>query len=437
MSSGVFGTDGARGKVGVWPITDPGYFEMAAAYGTLLNKYADHEAPSVNLGYDPRKDSEHFADAAVAGFLSVGVSVRRIGIITTPGLSYLTRESDVDGAGMLTASHNAEGDHGFKLLWANGRKLPDSIQDDIEIILKDGVPEYRRRSAREHDGSGLVVMYEDFLVSSVGKAVNFNGLKVGLDMANGSTMGIATRVLRRLGANVTPFFDDPNGIINQGCGATHMEFLQQAVVDNGHDVGFAFDGDGDRGLIVDPTGEILDGDDILHILTKLRLEKGVVTTIMSNLGFRRVMKAAGIQVKLTSVGDRYVLDGMEETGYNIGGEQSGHVILAEKLKTGDGILSVLETLLRVRGSKQDFAQWRKSMPRVPQKIVNIPSESKHALAANPKVVAIIQKEIDILGEDGIVSVRPSGTEKCLRVTVQSDDAEERAVRLAASIQAAA
>jgi phosphoglucosamine mutase len=395
------------------------------------------------VGRDPRI-SGHFLEAAVAaGLASAGIDVVDLGVIPTPGIAYLTAELGADLGVVITASHNPMPDNGIKFLARGGHKLDDSVEDMIEERL--GAPFVHPTGAsvgRISVRSTAVEEYAAHLASTV--VGSLAGLTVVLDCAQGAASEAGPRAFEALGATVIPINNTPRGDdINDGCGSTHPEQLQKAVLEHGADAGFAFDGDADRCLAVDASGTLVDGDQIMAILALAMRETGrlasatLVTTVMSNLGLRQAMSAAGIELRTTSVGDRYVLEEMRSGGFSLGGEQSGHVIMSDHATTGDGILTALHVAARMTATGSTLAELASVVTRFPQVLVNVPGVDK-SRCDDEELLSAVAHEERALGESGRILLRPSGTEPLVRVMVEAptvDDATGVAERLAAVVRA--
>ncbi len=420
----LFGTDGIRGPAGQYPLDKAGAFQIGKAIGVHFGK----SGQPILIARDPRESSPMLETALVRGISAVGVDTTMVGVIPTPGLAYLTRTTDASAGVMITASHNAYQDNGIKIFSEQGGKLPDSTELQLNRLIAGHIAE-QEAGASSHD-TGLVHKYVDFLVAST---TRFDGLKLAIDCANGATSFIAQDVFEGLGAEVTMLFDRPDGQnINANCGATDTAALQKIVKEQGLDGGIAFDGDGDRVLLVDAQGRTLSGDHMLYILALGRAEKTVVATIMSNGAFESALKNHDIQLTRTAVGDRYVLEELEKTGLRLGGEQSGHIILHDLLPTGDGLLAAIQTLRYVAASGKSLADWYDELPLLPQALVNIPlADGK--LSQNPAIAGFIAKKSAELGTTERLSIRPSGTEPKLRVMIEAVDAQAKAEAIAAQL----
>jgi len=387
--------------------------------------------PAAVIGRDPRASGEFLEAAVVAGLASSGVDVLRLGVLPTPGVAYLTRALAADFGVVISASHNPAEDNGIKFFGPGGVKLPDAVEDAIEARLRAGQPFAPRDSGfgRVSEATAEHERYLDHLLATLGGASGrpLAGLKLVVDCAHGAAYSIAPRVLRRAGADVITIGVEPDGLnINRGCGSTALGALSKAVIEHGADAGIAYDGDADRCLAVDGDGELLDGDQILTILaTELKDEgklagDGVVVTVMSNQGFHLAMREAGVTVIETPVGDKHVSAAMRDSGYQLGGEQSGHIIMLEHATTGDGVLTSLHLLAAVNRRGLTMAEAARMMRKYPQLLVHVPGDGSR-LGQNRLAAAVSRAESQ-LGGDGRVLVRPSGTEPKIRLMVQARDA---------------
>jgi phosphoglucosamine mutase len=416
----LFGTDGVRGLANAG-LTPELALAVAASAARVLS------ARTAVVGMDPRRSSGMLEAAVCAGLASAGCDAVRLGVLPTPGVAYLTGHLGADLGVMLSASHNPMPDNGIKLFDASGYKLPDAVEDAIEAGLS--APPENRPTGRfvggVRAGAGETAAYVDHLVATV---TSLHGLKVVVDCANGAASTVAPAVLRRAGADVVAIHDEPDGLnINDGCGSTHPESLVAAVRAHGADAGVAHDGDADRCLMVTADGALVDGDQLLAILAVDRKPRAVVATVMANLGFKRAMAAYGIDVVETAVGDRYVLEAMRANGLDLGGEQSGHVVLAAHATTGDGVLTAVQVLSVMARTGRTLADLAAVMTRLPQVLLNVPVTDKAtAIEASRAAVDAATAE---LGADGRVLVRPSGTEALVRVMVEATD-EDVARRVA-------
>jgi phosphoglucosamine mutase len=448
----LFGTDGVRGVAGR-DLTARLALDLsvAAAHELGLSRAASPATrPRAVVGRDPRASGEFLEAAVVAGLASSGVDVLRLGVVPTPAVAYLTKSLDADFGVVLSASHNPAPDNGIKFFARGGRKLPDAVEDRIEDLLDAGRPEQPPAAGfgRVVDAQADQERYLDHLLASLGGDPHparppLSGLRVVVDCAHGAAYAIAPEALRRAGAEVIAIGVDPDGHnINQGCGSTCLEAVSAAVLAQGADVGIAHDGDADRCLAVDAEGQVVDGDQILAVLATSLKEEGhlagdtVVVTVMSNLGFRLAMDDAGIHVVETPVGDRYVLEAMLAGQHVLGGEQSGHIILADHATTGDGILTGLHLLSVLARRDATLAEAVKVMTRYPQVLINVPGDKARA-SASPEVASAVDTARAELGSSGRILVRPSGTEPKIRVMVEAvntHQAESIARRVANVIQ---
>jgi phosphoglucosamine mutase len=436
----VFGTDGVRGLANR-DLTAELALDLSVAAAHVLGEagaFAD-QRPTAVVARDPRASGEFLEAAVVAGLASAGVDVHRVGVLPTPGAAFLTDYLDADMGVMISASHNAMPDNGIKFLARGGVKLADHIEVAIEQRLEE--PWERPTGAnvgRIGDSHAALGAYERHLVETLKH--DLAGLTVVLDCANGAAHTAGPDAFERAGATVITIHADPDGLnINENCGSTHMSDLQNAVVEHGAHAGFAFDGDADRCLAVDATGALVDGDQILAILALKAKREGtlkhetVVGTVMSNLGFTRAMEAAGISVVHTAVGDRYVLESMRENGFNLGGEQSGHVIMGDFATTGDGVLTALHLAAEIVSSGRSMAELAGQMTRLPQVLINVSGVDKSAADSDGELHSEIAQIEQELGSEGRVLLRPSGTEPVVRVMVEavtSEQAQDVAERLA-------
>ena len=381
--------------------------------------------PRFVLGMDTRLSGPMLGHAFTAGAASCGARVTWLGVMPTPGVSYLARRLETDAGVVVSASHNPFTDNGIKIFGADGRKIPDEEEAQIEAWVEaedDAFPEVVGDAIggsdryRRDEGS-----YREFLLTH---APFLDGMRVGLDCANGAASELAPEIFRRIGARLDVIHAKPDGSnINVNCGSTHPETIAGHVTGHGLDVGVTFDGDADRAQLVDRKGRLVTGDHILAIIARVRGDREVVATLMSNLGIERWLASHGIAMHRTQVGDRYVQQELLERGLRLGGEQSGHVLFLDKAPTGDGILSALQLLAAVRASGRPLETWMDDIPSYPQVLrnVTVPNEHKHELVAVPPVRAAVHAAETELGDEGRVSLRPSGTEALVRVMVEGRD----------------
>lgn len=424
-----FGTDGVRG-VANQELTAELAYKIGRCGGFVLTRQA--EKPKVLIGMDTRISGPMLEASLVAGLLSIGADVVRIGVVSTPAVAYLTRLLGADAGVMISASHNPVEDNGIKFFGGDGYKLTDETELEIESLIDAEIDELPRPVG----GALGTVTYDEqakykfveFLKTTVD--TRFDGLKVVLDCANGSAYELAPLVFRELGAEVITIGAEPSGLnINAGCGSTHPALLQAAVLEHGADLGLGFDGDADRLIAVDGLGAEVDGDFILCICAAAMQQQGqlrhgtVVTTVMSNIGFFKALKEQGLKAAKTAVGDRYVMEEMRRGGYNLGGEQSGHVIFLDYNTTGDGILTAIQLVATVKKSGKSLAELRTMMRKYPQVLLNVRVQDKSKLDGNAAVDDAIRKVEQELGDNGRVLVRPSGTESLIRVMAEGPDKE--------------
>jgi phosphoglucosamine mutase len=437
-----FGTDGIRGTVGAEPLTAEFALRLASAAAQVLSP----DGGTVTIGKDTRVSGYMFESALEAGFVAAGMDVCLLGPLPTPGIAYLTRSLGADLGVVISASHNPYQDNGIKFFDRQGRKLSDEVELKIEAKLQESAITRHSESlghARRVDSARD--QYQYFALSSVPKDFRLDGMKIVIDCSNGAAYKVAPRVLSELGADLIPIGCSPNGKnINQDCGSTHPELLQTTVIGVGADLGIALDGDGDRLLMVDSAGNLIDGDQILFILANARKQAGtlngpVVGTLMSNLGLEKALQARGVDFLRANVGDRYVLEMLRKHDGVLGGETSGHLICLDKTSTGDGLISALQMLLVIVESKQPLAELAAEMTRYPQTLVNVHVDSAPDL--NCKSIQAAVREVEKqLGDRGRVVLRASGTEPLIRVMVEGDDVSEVlevAERIADAVRAVA
>ncbi|WP_370932177.1 phosphoglucosamine mutase [Amycolatopsis sp. cg13] len=440
----LFGTDGVRGLANA-DLSPELALSVAASAARVLAAHDRSHRPVAVVGRDPRASGEMLEAAVVAGLASAGADVLRLGVLPTPAVAYLVGALEADLGVMISASHNPMPDNGIKLFAAGGHKLPDSIEDEIESGLDatgitrptgDGV-------GRVTDVPDALDKYIEHLVAATPHPLT--GLKVVVDCANGASSAAAPEAYRRAGAEVVALHAEPDGInINDSCGSNHPDLLRAAVVEHGADLGIGHDGDADRCVAVDAAGELVDGDQIMAVLALALAEEGalvkdtLVATVMSNLGLHLAMKAHGITVVTTAVGDRYVLEELRASGLALGGEQSGHVVLPAHATTGDGLLTAMRLMARMAATGKPLAELSAVMNRLPQVLVNVPVADKAAVAGSSEVRDAVGEVEAELGEEGRVLLRPSGTEQLVRVMVEAPahaTAQAAADRLAGVVSA--
>ncbi|MGW0337504.1 phosphoglucosamine mutase [Streptomyces sp. NPDC003011] len=432
----LFGTDGVRGVANADLTAEMALGLSVAAAHVLAEAgtFAGHR-PTAVVGRDPRASGEFLEAAVVAGLASAGVDVLRVGVLPTPAVAYLTAALSADLGVMLSASHNAMPDNGIKFLSRGGHKLDDELEERIEAVYEEhrtGAPWDRPTGA----GVGRVRSYEEGFDQYVAHLVavlpnRLDGLKIVLDEAHGAASRVSPEAFTRAGAEVVTIGADPNGLnINDGCGSTHLGLLKAAVVEHGAHFGIAHDGDADRCLAVDHTGEEVDGDQILAVLALAMRERGalradtVVATVMSNLGFKLALEREGLKIVQTAVGDRYVLEEMKEHDYALGGEQSGHVIISDHATTGDGTLTGLLLAARVAASGRSLRELAAVMERLPQVLINVPDVDRSRVGTSAELATAVADAERELGETGRVLLRPSGTEPLVRVMVEAADIDQ-------------
>ncbi|AGT30596.1 phosphoglucosamine mutase [Geobacillus genomosp. 3] len=424
-----FGTDGVRG-VANRELTPELAFKIGRCGGYVLTKSA--ERPKVLIGRDTRISGHMLEGALVAGLLSIGAEVMRLGVISTPGVAYLTKALGAQAGIMISASHNPVQDNGIKFFGPDGFKLSDEQEEEIEALIdspEDMLPRPIGASLGQvNDYFEGGQKYLQYLKQTIDE--DFSGLKIALDCAHGATSSLATYLFADLDADVITMGASPNGLnINEGVGSTHPEALAAFVKEKGADVGLAFDGDGDRLIAVDENGNIVDGDQIMYICAKYLKETGrlkhqtVVSTVMSNLGFYKALEAQGIKSVQTAVGDRYVVEEMKKNGYNLGGEQSGHIIFLDYNTTGDGMLTALQlvNIMKIKG--KPLSELAGEMKKYPQLLVNVRVADKEKAMENEQVKKVIQEVEAEMNGNGRVLVRPSGTEPLVRIMAEAPTEE--------------
>jgi phosphoglucosamine mutase len=423
----LFGTDGVRGLANGEVLTAELALGLSEAAARVLGS-GRHGRLQALVGRDTRASGEFLEAAVTAGLACAGVDVIRVGIVPTPGMAWLVADRGAALGVMLSASHNPMPDNGIKFFSHGGIKLPDDVEDLVQAEYEHPTRWPRPTGAkvgRVKDETGAVDAYIAHLVGTL-PADRLTGLQIVVDAANGAAYQTAATALRSAGASVRAIHATPDGLnINDACGATHPESLQAAVVAEGADFGIAVDGDADRCIMVDHTGTVVDGDQILAILALALHEAGrlhldtVVATVMSNLGFIKAMRAAGIGVDTTKVGDRYVLETMNANNFSLGGEQSGHVILSEFATTGDGVLTGLHVAARVAETGRPLADLAKVVTRLPQVLIGVPNLDRARVNLDPEVNAAVKAAGRQLGNRGRILLRPSGTESLVRVMVEA------------------
>ena len=441
MAKKYFGTDGVRGEVGQFPITPEFVLKLGYAAGRVLVHHDGKGRPTVLIGKDTRISGYMLEAVLVAGFTAAGVNVIQTGPLPTPGVAYLTRALRLAAGVMISASHNAYADNGIKFFAAGGVKLSDKIELEIEAELeKEMRTKPSSELGRARRISGADDRYIEFCKSTFPGQFDLRGLKLVVDTANGAGYGVAPKVFHELGAEVVSIGDEPNGYnINDKCGATHPKTLQAAVLQSEADYGVALDGDGDRLMMVDKNGKVYDGDKLIYVIAKARAKEGqpfggVVGTVMTNMAMELALAEKNIPFARAKVGDRYVLEQLNERGWQIGGEASGHILCMDKHNTGDGIISALQVFAALQVLGQDLetaVDWK----AFPQTMINVGiQKGQDWQAASAAVLAEVEKELEGKGR---VVLRASGTEPVVRVMVEArqlDWASQGAERIAAAIQ---
>ncbi|MFR0613896.1 phosphoglucosamine mutase [Lactobacillus porci] len=427
-----FGTDGVRGEANK-VLTPEMAFKLGRMGGYVLTKEKEDGGQArVLVSRDTRISGEMLEHALIAGLLSVGIEVLECGVITTPGLSYLVRAQGADAGVQISASHNPVEDNGIKFFGNDGLKLSDAKEEEIEELIDAKEDMLPRPSA---EGLGTVTDFRDgsnkyiqFLENTIPE--DLDGIKVVIDGANGAASAFISRLFADLNVDFTTISTHPNGLnINDHCGATHTEHLQEEVVKQGAQLGLAFDGDADRCIAVDENGNEVDGDHIMYIIGSYLEEHGrlkkdtIVTTVMSNLGFTKALQRRGIKNVRTQVGDRYVSEEMRAHGYSLGGEQSGHVIISDYHNTGDGMLTGIHLMLVMKKTGKSLTELLEDFKEYPQVLVNVPVKNKASWKQHQAIVDVIKEVQDEMGDDGRVLVRPSGTQELLRVMAEGPTEE--------------
>lgn len=448
-----FGTDGIR-RIANTDLSPNLVFKVAKAGASVLSKHTDH-VPTVFIGRDTRISGTLIESAMVAGFLSYGANVKTLGVIPTPAVAYLTKKYNADASVVISASHNTFEYNGVKYFSNKGMKIADDLEEEIEEIMDsdeklNALTAVAEKIGVSENGENMIEDYIDFIVGIFHENITKNktdDFRVLIDTANGATYKVADRIYTRLGINHDIINNEPDGInINHKCGSTHLEMLKEKVVEGKYSLGIAYDGDGDRCLAVDENGEEIDGDVMLAIASKYMKSKGqlandtLVATVMSNLGLNKLTEKEGINFKQTKVGDRYVLEEMLKNGYNLGGEQSGHIIYLDYNPTGDGILTSLMLVKILLETKKLPSEARKIINIYPQVLINakVNSDKKYDFDKNEEIKNAIDKLTEEFSGNGRVLIRPSGTEPLVRVMIEGENQElitEKARILADLIEA--
>ena len=434
-----FGTDGIR-RIANTELSPSLVFRVAKAGASVLSKHNEGEAPTIFIGRDTRISGTLIESAMVAGFLSYGANVKTLGVIPTPAVAYLTKKYNANASVVISASHNTFEFNGVKYFSNKGMKIPDELEEEIEEIMDSdeklsGLTAIAEKIGVAENREDMINDYIDFIVGIFHNSITQNiddNFRVLIDTANGATYSVADKIYTRLGINHDIINNSPNGVnINDNCGSTHLDMLKEKVVEGKYSLGIAYDGDGDRCLAVDENGEEIDGDIMMAIASKYLKSKGklskdtVVATVMSNLGFNKYCEGEKLNFVQTKVGDRYVLEEMLKEGYNLGGEQSGHIIYLDYNPTGDGILTSLMLVKILLETKQTPAEAKKIIKIYPQVLINakVDSNKKNDYESNPEVKKAIEELTKEFSGNGRVLIRPSGTEPLVRVMIEGEDQE--------------
>ncbi len=443
MSRRYFGTDGVRGRVGEHPMTVDFALQLASAAARVLAP----QGGTVLIGKDTRLSGYMFEAALEAGFVAAGVNVMLIGPLPTPGIAFMTRRFNCDFGVVISASHNLYDDNGIKFFDSSGGKLSDELEERIETELaQPPTTRASRNLGRATRADRSRTLYQEFCAQTLAAGTDLTGLKIVIDCANGAAYKVGPRILADLGAEIVPIGCSPNGRnINDGCGSTAPDLLQLTVPGVRAHVGVALDGDGDRLVMVDHLGRIVDGDQILYVLARAlrdsgRLKGPVVGTVMSNLGLELALKAAGIEFRRAAVGDRYVLAMLREAQGILGGESSGHILCLDRTTTGDGLVCALQVLAVMKQTGRELAELAAGVRKFPQILLNVKVARRFDPTAVPQVQAAVRRIEERMGEEGRVVLRASGTEPVIRVMVEGrDEAQTKAAaaELAEVVKAAA
>ncbi|HTZ18047.1 MAG TPA: phosphoglucosamine mutase [Dissulfurispiraceae bacterium] len=429
---GLFGTDGIRGKVNLSPMTPENVLRVGMAIASVLRD--DHGRQAVLIGKDTRISGYLIESALTAGICSMGMNVTLVGPVPTPGIAFLTRALRLDAGVAISASHNPFEDNGIKIFSAAGFKLSDKLEKEIEMLVFDkGFPSRKPtgdrigKAYRLDDAAGR---YIEYVKSSIPRGIDLDGMKVVVDSANGAAYKITPKLLHELGAEVVSINDEPDGInINDGCGSLHLDQLAQRVKESGAHAGIAHDGDADRTLFIDEKGQTVDGDLVMGVCASEMKKEGrlkgnsVVATVMSNYGLEKYLSGIGINLIRTKVGDRYVVEEMIRGGYNLGGEQSGHMIFFDYNTTGDGPITALQLLYLMRKKNRLLSELTSGISLYPQVLLNVVVSRGKKFGDYPDIVKVIKSCTDKLGDKGRILVRPSGTEPKIRVMAEGEDYE--------------
>lgn len=430
MTRKYFGTDGIRGRVGEPPITADFVLKLGWAAGKVFSEKST-DRKLILVGKDTRISGYMFESALQSGLIAAGVNVGLLGPMPTPAIAYLTRTFRAQAGIVISASHNPFDDNGIKFFGGDGYKLADEVEQQIESYLDQPLlTSTSSQLGRAHRIADAAGRYIEFCKGTLPSGFTLNGLKLVVDCANGATYHVAPDVLSELGANVIAVSDKPNGLnINDNCGSTYLQPLAKKVLEEGADMGIAFDGDGDRVLMVNHKGDVVDGDEMLYIIARHRLERGkgcdgVVGTLMSNYGLEMAFKNLGIPFVRAKVGDRYVMEAMRANDWIIGGENSGHIICQDQTTTGDGLVAALQVLRAVAHSGKSLAELGEDMHKLPQVMINVRIPSKQMIEDKPEIMAAVTAAEAELAGRGRVLLRPSGTEPVIRVMVEGEETSQ-------------
>ncbi len=451
MSRKYFGTDGVRGRVGKSPITPDFVMRLGYAAGKVLasdrSVLLPGQHPTVLVGKDTRISGYMLESALTAGFTAAGVHVNLTGPLPTPGIAYLTRALRLQAGVVISASHNPFEDNGIKFFSGSGQKLPDATEHEIEAMLDNEIETaHSSELGRARRIDDAAARYIEFCKSSFPFEMDLRGMRIVVDCAHGATYHVAPHVLHELGAEVITIGTEPNGLnINAECGATHTATLSAAVKQHQADIGIALDGDGDRLMMADRDGRIFDGDQLVYIIARHRVESGIMKggvcgTLMTNLGMEHALGRLNLPFARAQVGDRYVLEMLQEKGWQLGGETSGHILCMDKHTTGDGIISALQVLKALKDSGSSLAEYSRDLTLYPQVMINVPIDKRVDLASERVVKEAEEKARADMGKEGRIVLRPSGTEPLIRVMVESPSeatARKWAEYIAGSVKTAA
>ena len=432
MTKAFFGTDGIRGAVGVEPITPKTIVHLGWALGTVIRRHQGKG--NVLVGKDTRVSGYILESAMEAGLSSAGMDVTMLGPLPTPAIAYLTQSARALAGVVISASHNVYSDNGIKFFSARGTKISDEMQGEIEQLMGQQMHMVASHDlGKAHRMPDAVGRYVEFCKGTIPRRMNFKGIKVAIDCANGAAYQSAPTVFHELGADIELINNKPDGFnINEGCGSTHIEGLQEAVIDGQCDIGIAFDGDADRIIMVDRQGQVVDGDQLLFVIANSlkkqnRLKGGVVGTVMTNLGMEKALKEREIPFIRTQVGDRYVMQELVARSWHLGGESSGHIICLDKTTTGDGLVSALQVLSQMQFMEQPLDELAADMPMYPQSMINVrlpASVDAKVLCQHQSVLSAVKNAESVLAQNGRILLRPSGTEPVIRVMVEGSDSAQ-------------